>query len=127
MGLIFTGCKVTNHTSPERAAEVARMMVDTGSELTWIDGSILRGIGVKPEKKLDFVTAEGKRIVREVGYAYIFVGRKQTVDEVVFAKRGDLRLLGARTLEGLRYTIDFKRKKLIAAGPVIAAGNRSSG
>lgn len=103
------------------------MMVDTGSELTWIDGGILRGIGVKPEKRLDFVTADGKKIHREVGYAFIFVGRRKTIDEVVFAKPGDLRLLGARTLEGLRYAIDFKRNKLAAAGPVITGGNRAAG
>ena len=44
-----------------------------------------------------------------------------TVDEVVFAEKGDLLLLGSRTLEGLNLTIDPQRKKLVASGPVPAA------
>ncbi len=124
MGLIFVGCKVQNQSEPERAATVEQLMVDTGCELTWIPGDVLRGIGVEPRKRLGFVTADGKKIMRDVGYAFLRVGRRETVDEVVFAEKGDLRLLGARTLEGLRYMIDFRRNKLIPAGPVVAAGNR---
>jgi hypothetical protein len=45
----------------------------------------------------------------------------QTVDEVVFAEPGDLSLLGARTLEGFNAAVDAKKKKLVAAGPVLAA------
>jgi hypothetical protein len=43
-----------------------------------------------------------------------------TIDEVVFAEKGDRLLLGARTLEGLNLTVDSKRKKLVAAGPLPA-------
>jgi hypothetical protein len=44
-----------------------------------------------------------------------------TIDELVFAEKGDLLLLGARTLEGLNLTVDSKRKKLVTAGPLPAA------
>jgi hypothetical protein len=44
------------------------------------------------------------------------------VDEVVFAEPGDQTLLGARTLEGLNLTVDAGRKRLVAAGPMPAAG-----
>ncbi|MDQ3713097.1 MAG: hypothetical protein M3388_12880 [Acidobacteriota bacterium] len=44
-----------------------------------------------------------------------------TVDEVVFAEKGDLHLLGARTLEGLNLIVDSSRKKLVAADPLPAA------
>jgi hypothetical protein len=40
---------------------------------------------------------------------------------VVFAERGDLQLLGARALEGLNLQVDSRRKKLVAAGPIISA------
>jgi hypothetical protein len=46
---------------------------------------------------------------------------------VVFADKGDLLLLGARTLEGLNLTVDTKRKRLVAAGPLPAASCESSG
>jgi hypothetical protein len=49
------------------------------------------------------------------------VGRHFTIDEVVFAEPGDLLLLGARTLEGLNLTVDSRRKRLVAAGPLPAA------
>jgi hypothetical protein len=49
------------------------------------------------------------------------VGDRFTIDEVVFARPGDLRILGARTLEGLNLAVDPARKRLIAAGPMPAA------
>jgi hypothetical protein len=38
-----------------------------------------------------------------------------------FAKKGDLLLLGSRTLEGLNLTVDPQRKKLVVVGLVPAA------
>jgi predicted aspartyl protease len=56
-----------------------------------------------------------------VGFAVIKVNESFTVDEVVFAEKGDLLLLGARTLEGLGLVVDSRKKKLVAAGPLPAA------
>jgi predicted aspartyl protease len=61
-------------------------------------------------------------VTRGVGFAVPRVERYFTVDEVVFAEKGDLLLLGARTLEGLNLRVDPHRKKLLAAGPRPAAG-----
>ena len=36
-------------------------------------------------------------------------------------RRGDLTILGARTLEGLSLVVDPRKKKLVAAGPILAA------
>jgi hypothetical protein len=44
-----------------------------------------------------------------------------TIDEVVFAEKGDLLLLGARSPEGLNLAVDSRRRKLVAAGPVPVA------
>ncbi len=54
-------------------------------------------------------------------FAIVRVDKSFTVDEVVFAEKGDLLLLGARTLEGLCLTVDSRLKKLVAAGPLPAA------
>ena len=43
------------------------------------------------------------------------------MDEVVFAERGDLQLLGPRALEGLNLQVDSRRKRLVAAGPIVSA------
>lgn len=103
---------------PDRALR----LVDTGSEYTWLPGTTLEKIGVKREKKdLAFVMANGAIITRSVGFAIIKVDEYFTIDEVVFAEKGDLALLGARTLEGLNLTVNSVKKKLVAAGPIPAA------
>jgi hypothetical protein len=68
-----------------------------------------------------FLTADGRTLEREVGFAIMHVGSRFTIDEVVFALPGDLQILGARTLEGLNLAVDPARKRLIAAGPMPAA------
>ena len=98
------------------------MLVDTGREYTWIDGEVLRSIGVQREKKdLAFLMANGQTVTRSVGFAILRVGEYFTIDEVVFGEPDDLSLLGARTLEGMNVTVNARDKKLVAAGPVPAA------
>lgn len=122
MGTFYTRCKVENIVDREKSAVVARLLVDTRGEYTWIPSPTLERIGIEPEKKdLAFVMANGQQVTRSVGFAIVRVDKYFTVDEVVFAQKGDLLLLGARTLEGLNLTVDPKRKKLVAAGPLTAA------
>ena len=99
-------------------------MVDTGSELTWISQKHLEKIGVEPEKKnRRFIMANGQEITRSIGFSIIRVGEEFTTDEIVFAQEGDFQLLGARTLEGLNVKVDSPNRRLVASGPLIAAGN----
>jgi predicted aspartyl protease len=99
-----------------------KILIDTGSEYTWIPESVLERIGVSREKKdLPFIMANEQRITRSVGFAIVRVGEHFTTDEVVFAEKGDLLLLGARTLEGLKLVVNSRDKKLVAAGPIPAA------
>ena len=98
------------------------MLVDTGSENTWIAEATLRDIGIVPEKMdIQFQMADGKIISREIGFAFIYIQNRLTVDEVVFARPGDLQIIGARTLEGLNLAVDPARKTLVSAGPLPAA------
>ena len=122
MGTFSVRCKIQNHTDRSKSVTLAKLLVDTGSELTWIPLKDLETIGVKPEKKdIAFVMANGQRITRSVGFAILLVENQFTIDEVVFAEEGDLSLLGARTLEGLNFRIDPAKKKLVASGPLPAA------
>ena len=101
---------------------IRRILVDTGSEFTWISAPMLKKIGIAREKKdVEFVMANGQRVTRSVGFAIVRVDKSFTIDEVVFAEKGDLLLLGARSLEGLNLTVDSRGKRLVAAGPVLAA------
>jgi predicted aspartyl protease len=121
MGLFYVGCRVLNPAT-SKSTVVRRLMVDTGAESTWIDAAVLEAIGVEPRKKdLQFQLANGQIVTRSVGYAVLRVDKAETVDEVVFAQRGDLQLLGARALEGLNLQVDSRRKRLVAAGPIVSA------
>ena len=122
MGTFYVKCKIENIVDRSQSVVISKMLVDTGSEYTWIPATILEKIGVNREKKdLEFIMANGQRITRSVGFAIIRLDKNFTVDEVVFAEKGDLLLLGARTLEGLSLTVDSRKKKLVASGPIPAA------
>lgn len=122
MGTFKVGCKIENISNRSRAATLSGVLVDTGSEYTWISESVLEKLGIQREKKdLHFVMANGVMVTRSVGFAIIRAADAFTIDEVVFAEKGDLLLLGARTLEGLSLVVDPRRKKLVAAGPIPAA------
>jgi predicted aspartyl protease len=122
MGAFYVSCKIENTVRRERSAVVSKLLVDTGSENTWIPAATLEKLGIKREKKdVPFVTPNGQQITRNVGFAVIRVDKYVTVDEVVFAEKGDLLLLGARTPEGLNLVVDSRRKRLVAAGPLPAA------
>lgn len=121
MGLFYVGCRMLNPVTSKSTA-VRRLMVDTGAEATWINATVLEAIGIERRKKdLQFQLANDQIITRSVGYAVLMVDKSETVDEVVFAETGDLQLLGARALEGLNLQVDARRKKLVAAGPIVSA------
>jgi predicted aspartyl protease len=122
MGVFYVDCSVENMALPDKSARVEQLLVDTGSEYTWLPKDILASIGVdvrKPNRQ--FVMANGNVVTRNIGYALLRVDGFETVDEVVFAEDGDLSLLGAHTLEGFGAIIDAQRKQLVAAGPHLAA------
>ncbi len=98
-----------------------RVMVDTGSEYNWIPEESLATLGVVPVRIDRFETADGRIIERPVGFAMIFAGGRSTPSIVVFAKRGEMALLGAHGLEGLNLRVDLVRRELVPAGPVPVA------
>jgi predicted aspartyl protease len=122
MGTFYTGCRIENVSDRSKGTKLAKVLVDTGSEYTWAPETTLDKLGIQREKKdVEFLMANGQRVTRSVGFAIVRLDKHFTVDEIVFAERGDLLLLGARTLEGLNLTVDPRRKRLVAAGPLPAA------
>jgi predicted aspartyl protease len=122
MGHFFVDCEIEHIRSAKKKVTVPHLLVDTGSEFTWILADTLKQIGVKVEKKdVPFLMANGQTITRPMGFAIVTVAEFRTVDEVVFAERGDLQLLGSRTLEGFGAMVDARGKRLVASGPIPAA------
>jgi predicted aspartyl protease len=122
VGTFYARCKLENPSDRSKSVVIPKLLVDTGSEFTWVSERTLERIGIGREKKdLRFVLANGQEVTRSVGFAIIRLDKYFTIDEVVFAEPGDLHLLGAHTLEGLNLIIEPARRRLIAAGPLPAA------
>ena len=74
MGTFCVGALVENHTDRKKSARVTKLLVDTGSEHTWLPERTLERIGVTREKKdVTFVMANGSIVTRSVGFAIIRV------------------------------------------------------
>jgi predicted aspartyl protease len=121
MGILRTAIAIEHPAKRGTMIELSDVMVDTGSEYTWVPRPVLESIGLAPERVVEFVTTDGRQIERGVGFANLYAEGTSTPDIVVFAERGDLVLLGARTVEGLNLRIDLVARRLVHAGPVPAA------
>ena len=120
MSLYKVAVVARNPKREEIATPSIEALVDTGSELTWLPYALLAGAGISPRRKKVFVTADGTRIEREVGYAIIEAEGFSTIDEVVFAQKGDMALLGVRTLEGFSVVVDNIGHRLVATATIVA-------
>jgi predicted aspartyl protease len=110
-----------NPKREEQATKPLEALVDTGSELTWLPGDVLRGAGIMPRRRRVFSTATQQKIEREVGYAILSAEGYETNDEVVFAESGDMTLLGVRTLEGFGVMVDNIGHRFVATATIVAS------
>ena len=97
------------------------VMVDTGSELTWIPAHVLHALGIVPVRSMRFTTANGAVVERLVGEGRVHAEGEAAPDYVVFGEAEDMSLLGARTLEGMNLRVDLTARRLLPAGPMPAA------
>jgi predicted aspartyl protease len=121
MGTLRIDAEIENPARPGARRTIERLLVDTGSELSWILDRELEALGIRRSRRMLFRQASGQLIERWVGIAVVHVGGIATGDDVVFAEPGDLSLLGSRTLEGLNVRVDPVSKQLVDAGPAPAA------
>jgi predicted aspartyl protease len=121
MGIFRTTVAVEHPAVRGKVHEVPSVMVDTGSEYTWVPAIVLRSLGIEPERMMRFSLADSSVIERPIGFAIVHAGGTSAPDIVVFGGPTDKVLLGARSLEGLNLRLDLVRKELVPAGPVEAA------
>ena len=121
MGTFRTDVELENPRLPGERVRVSSLLVDTGSELTWVPAGVLESLGIARVKQWRFRQATGQVVERWTGHTVVHAAGTVTIDEVVFGEPGDLSLLGARTLEGLNRVVDPIAKRLVDAGAVPAA------
>ena len=68
MGVFYVDCTVENMVAPDKSALIEQLVVDTGSEFTWIPKDILSEVGVDVRKRdVQFVMANGEIVTRDIG------------------------------------------------------------
>lgn len=112
---------VRNTKDESLIAPPVQVLVDTGSELSWLPRELLSGIKVSPVRKRSFSTATKQLVTRDTGYAIVSAEGYETVDEVVFAEPGDMLLLGVRTLEGFGVMVDNIAHRFVATTTIVAS------
>ena len=121
MGLLRTDVEIESPLREGDQRLLTDVLVDTGAELSWAPAAVLDSLGITRRKVFRFQQADGTVLERWIGFAIIHAGGTFTNDEVVFGEPNDLILLGARSLEGLNLKVDLIGKRLVSAGPILAA------
>lgn len=109
----FTNAKIglQEITGKGKRADL-ELLVDTGALYSMVPASLLKDLGIEPEVRLDFETANGEVIYREVGEARFFYDGRKAISKVIFGEEDDAALLGVVTLEALGLEVDPVRKQV---------------
>lgn len=102
--------KIKNPYKLTRVAE-GEFLVDSGAAFTVVPHDMVKKLGLKSSSVREFVLADGRRVKRNVGNAFVEFKGEETAIPVVLGEKGDSPLLGALTLEALGLVLDpFKRE-----------------
>ena len=121
MGTFRINIAVEHPAHRGKRVGIEHVLVDTGSEFTWLPTPVLEQLGVERERTQRFLIADGRVLERSIGIAIVHAEGTLTPDWVVFAEPGDMTLLGAHSLEGLNLRVDPAARRLVPAGPIITA------
>ncbi len=121
MGIFRTTIAIQPLDGSQEPCVLHDVLVDTGSEYTWVSGAVLESLGVQRQRVQRFQLADGSVITREVGFAIVHAGGTYAPDLVVFAEPSDSVLLGAHSIEGMNLKLDLASRQLVPAGPIITA------
>lgn len=76
MGTFRLGCKIQPIADRSKSAKVEKLLVDTGSDYTWLPTNVLEKLGIQREKKdIRLTMANGTQITRSVGFVLIYVDK----------------------------------------------------
>lgn len=83
MGTFHVKCKFENPSDRSKSVVKQKLLLDTGSEFTWVSERMLERIAIDREKKdMPLVLANGQEVTRSIGCAIIRLDKYFTIDEV---------------------------------------------
>jgi len=106
MGMVHAA--VTIFAADEMRRVTVRLVVDSGSTLTWVHKDVLAQLGIRPRETRAFLPIDARRepLMRPVADALVACEGLQGVVGVVFADPGDHQALGVTALERLGLSVD---------------------
>jgi predicted aspartyl protease len=119
MSKFMVNLTAVNHKEEHRCTPPVEVMVDTGSEVSWLPKQLLLDAGITPRGKKRFATATQQIVERDIGYAILTAEGYSTIDEIVFAEENDMSLLGVRTLEGFSVMVDNIGHRFVATTSLV--------
>jgi len=120
MSKFMVNMTAINPRDEQRCTPPIEVMVDTGSELSWLPKQPLLDAGITPRGKKRFSTATKQIVERDYGYAILSAEGYSTSDEIVFAEDSDMSHLGVRTLEGFSVMVDNIGHRFVATTTLVA-------
>ena len=120
MSKFMVNLTAINPKEEHRCTPPTEVMVDTGSELSWLPKQSLLDAGITSRGKKRFSTATNQIVERDIGYAILTAEGYAAADIVVFAEDTDMSLLGVRTIEGFGVMVDNIGHRFVATTFVVA-------
>ncbi|MEK7534527.1 MAG: clan AA aspartic protease [Patescibacteria group bacterium] len=110
MGLTKVTLEITN---PEDKSQRLKeeFLVDSGAFYTVLPKRIVDKLNIKPSYQQEFGLADGTKISRDIGSAYVSFEGRRVASPVILGKARDNALMGVLTLEALGLILNpFERK-----------------
>lgn len=97
-----------------------RLLVDTGSTLTWIRGEVLERLGIVKVRERSFQPITGPPIRRWIGLASVEFEGERAATNIAFALPTDAEVFGLTTVEELGLEVDPIRHRLKESDTLLA-------
>ena len=123
MGLTYVEATVQVPGRRQRPRRV-RFLVDSGALYSVLRSNDWRALGLKPERDLEFVLADGSLLKRRVSECIFQLEGLRATSPVVLGETEDEALLGAVTLETLGLMLNPLSRKLQPMRMVLARARR---
>jgi predicted aspartyl protease len=124
MGLTYIEGTV-KPTGRRRRAKRVRFLVDSGAVYSVLRHADWQALGLKSERELDFVLADGTTITRRVSECTFELEGRRATSPVVLGEADDETLLGAVTLETLGLMLNPLNRTLQPMRLLLARAARS--